>query len=135
MQESMGGCVKKNVYNKCIQWWRERQKRAAVRIAHKQWGHGRVAPYQLPLSKRFSLCRTNLPFNQPLMEEVYQEILNVCARPMEKTPWVWLPLNIVEEVEQHLSNALTYTDKKIRAMRACAQWMSTPNNLRHTINV
>lgn len=126
--------MKKIVY-KCIQWWDTRQKKAAVRSAHKQWGHGRVAPRQLTLSKRFSLCRTNLPFNQPLMEEVYQEILNICARPIDKSPWVWLPLNIVEEVEQHLSNACTYTEKKMRAMRACAQWMSTPHNLRRTISV
>lgn len=131
--------MKKIVYN-CIQWLDARQKKAAVRVAHKQWGHGRVAPHHLPLSKRLSLCRANLPFNQPLMEEVYQEILNICARPIEKSPWVWLPLNIVEQVEEHLSNvsfsnASMYTDKKIRAMRACAQWMSTPNNLRCTINV
>lgn len=122
--------MRKMAYN-CIQWFIHRQKKSAVRAAHKQWGHGRLAPHRLSFSQRLSLCRAHQPFNQRLMEDVYHEILRVCAKPIEKSPWMWLPLNVVEHIDEHLQQS-DYSSKKISAMRSCAKWMSLANNLPKT---
>lgn len=120
------------VFN-CIQWLSHRQKISAVRAAHKKWGDGWVAPDRLPLSSRLDLARSHAPFNAHLMEEMYAEILRLCARPIEKSPWMWVPLNLFEELEQHLDAC--DNSKKRKAMHACAQWMTQSKNLRRTVHV
>lgn len=123
----------KQVIYRCIQWLSHRQNTSAVRCAHKQWGNGWLAPDKLSLSSRLDLARSHAPFNVHLMEEVYQEILRLCARPIDKSPWMWVPLDINSVIEEHVDNCPS--DKKRSAMRACAQWMSRPNNLRRTIHM
>lgn len=117
----------------CIQWLSRWQNTSAVRSAHKQWGNGWLAPDKLPLSSRLDLARSHAPFNVHLMEEVYEEILRLCARPIDKSPWMWVPLDVCAAIEDHMESCAT--EKKRNAMRACAQWMSCSNNLRRTIHV
>lgn len=129
--------MKQLIYH-CIQWLTRRQNKSAVREAHKQWGDGWLAPDRLTLSLRLDLARSHTPFNAHLMEEVYQDILQLCARPIEKSPWMWLPLDLHTTVENHLQTPDTQTsEKKRKAMIACAQWMSNSNHLcrtRHAVN-
>jgi len=116
----------------CVQWLHQRQKILAVRSAHRQWGDGWLAPDRLPLSTRLSLARSHTPFNVHLMEEVYHEILRVCGRPIEKSPWMFLPLDFPTILQSHVDQCPN--DKRRRALSACAKWMTT-NNLRRTTHL